>query len=105
MVLLWCHTFADFVLQTDEMALNKSSSNKWLAKHVFIYSLPFLLVFGPTFAVITFVLHFVTDYVSSRITSKLWKQEKRHEFFVVIGIDQALHITALVLTYALVGGW
>lgn len=113
LILLICvHTFADFVLQTDKMAINKSSSNYWLFIHVFIYSLcfcPFSIVLGwqggALLVLLSFMAHFCTDYVTSRMTSKLWKAGRRHAFFVVIGIDQALHLTALVLTYHWIGGW
>ena len=104
--LVWLHFFADFICQTDDMATKKSSSNKWLTIHVGVYSLPYFLlaVFYPISLVILFVginflLHWVTDYVSSRLTSFLWKHEERHWFFVIIGLDQALHFTALFLTF------
>lgn len=96
--LVWVHAFADFVLQTDKMATSKSSSNKWLALHVGIYAL-WLVPFGWRFALVNFAAHFCTDWVTSRATTKLWKAGERHWFFVVIGADQALHMTALVLTY------
>jgi hypothetical protein len=105
LLLVWVHTIADFVFQTDKMAINKSSSNRWLTLHVWVYILPFMVLFGPSFAAVNFLLHWATDYVSSRMTSKLWKAGKRHAFFVVIGIDQALHMTALILTYHWIGGW
>lgn len=98
LALVWMHTFADFFLQTDKMAINKSSSNRWMAIHVGVYSLVFV-IFSPLFALVNFILHFMTDYVSSRLTTRLWKSGERHWFFVVIGVDQALHMTALLLTY------
>jgi hypothetical protein len=104
LLLFWVHTLADFALQTDSMAINKSKSNKWLALHVSTYSVC-LLPFGGWFALVNFAAHFCTDYVTSRMTSKLWQAGERHWFFVVIGIDQALHLTALVLTYVWIGGW
>lgn len=101
--LIWMHFLADFVAQTDKMAQNKSSSNKWLSIHVLAYSAPFV-VFGPLFALINGIAHFITDYITSRVTSSLWKQEKRHWFFVVIGLDQAIHMTTLFLTYIYLNG-
>jgi len=102
-LLVWVHFFADFICQTDKMAINKSSSNKWLSIHVGIYAL-FLIPFGIEFALVNFALHFITDYISSRATTALWKAEKRHWFFVVIGADQALHLTALIATYPIFVG-
>jgi len=109
--LLAVHTFADFYIQTNAMAKNKSSSNFWLWLHVTAYSLffwPFGIVLGfwgvVLFVMVNFVAHFATDYVTSRMTSKYWKAERRHAFFVTIGVDQAIHITTLVVTYALIRG-
>src|SRR5882672_3322828 len=96
--LAWVHAFADFVMQSDKMAISKSSSNKWLLLHVGIYALC-LVPFGWRFALVNFAAHFCTDWVTSRATTKLWKAGERHWFFVMIGADQALHMTALVLTY------
>jgi hypothetical protein len=98
LVLIWIHFIADFIFQTDKMALNKSSNTKWLSIHVLVYSL-FFAFFGWKFTAVTYIAHWLTDFVSSRVTSYLWKKEKRHWFFVVIGLDQALHMTALILAY------
>jgi hypothetical protein len=98
LALIWIHFVADFILQTDKMALNKSKSNRWLGIHVVVYSCPFL-IFGWKFALVTGVFHFVTDYITSRGTSYLWRKEMRHWFFVLIGFDQAIHLTTLLLTY------
>jgi len=95
--LVWLHFLSDFILQTDKMAINKSSSNKWLGIHVLVYSIP-LLVFGWQFALINCLAHAITDFFSSRATSYLWKKNERHWFFVVIGLDQAIHITCLFMT-------
>lgn len=99
LVLIVMHFVCDFVLQTDYMALNKSKSFKVLALHVIVYSIPFCIVFSPLFGVVNGVLHFVTDAISSRATSYLWKKEKRHWFFVVIGADQMVHMLCLVTTF------
>lgn len=97
LLVIWIHFVADFIFQTDKMALNKSTSNKWLLSHVSVYTIP-LLWFGWKFALINGAAHFATDFCTSRWTSALWKKQKRHEFFIVIGLDQAIHMTTLILT-------
>lgn len=113
-VLLAAHWLADFVFQTDEMAVNKSSSNMWLGKHIGIYSLVMfgllcllVPVSGPFFGrqLALYVIyngcwHFVTDYITSRMTSYYWKKEERHKFFVTIGFDQLVHAVTLIVTWA-----
>lgn len=102
LVLIWMHFVADFVLQTDKMATKKSTDSRWLFFHCWVYSIPFAF-FGIQFALITLFFHFVTDYITSRETSYLWKKEQRHWFFTLIGFDQAIHLTTLLLTYRFLG--
>ena len=104
LLLIWIHFVADFLLQSDKMALNKSSSNEWLAIHVGIYTLPFF-IFGWQFALINGAAHFITDYFTSRYAKRLWIREERHWFFVIVGLDQAIHLTTLVVTYELLIGF
>jgi hypothetical protein len=47
--------------------------------------------------------HCVTDYVTSRITRRLWAQKRVHDFFVVIGLDQAIHMATMVATLPILG--
>lgn len=110
--LIWLHFLADFVAQTDQMAKNKSTSNGWLAGHIAAYTA--VMGFGLAivqfkqlgYGVLSFCLingaaHFCTDYVTSRITRRLWSEGQVHNFFVVIGFDQAVHLTTLVATMPL----
>lgn len=101
-IILAVHWFADFVLQTDKMAQNKSTSFKWLSSHVGVYTLC-LLPFGPTFSLVNGLAHFIIDAATSRATSRLWKNGDRHNFFVVIGLDQLIHTVILISTIPLMG--
>ncbi|RUP42182.1 MAG: DUF3307 domain-containing protein [Acinetobacter sp.] len=114
LALMLSHWVADFLCQTDWMAQNKSKSWRALLLHTFTYSTVMSILFtGYTtlagfefslmlffqFWFITFISHTATDYVTSRWTSKLWQQQKVHWFFVVIGFDQLMHYTQLLLTF------
>lgn len=103
LMLVWFHFLGDFILQSDRVATGKSKSNLILLEHVSLYSLPFVM-FGLYFAAVNLVLHFCVDWATSRLTSYLWAKEERHWFFVVIGADQALHMTCLLVTYLLILG-
>ena len=118
LVFLIAHYFGDFVFQTHWMALNKSSSMRALTAHVLTYSLTIFAVWGIInyfeanfkegvyLFFITAVTHFITDYFTSRVNSKLWNREKWHEFFLVLGFDQLIHQAtlyySLVFCYSLV---
>jgi len=101
------HFLADFGLQTHEQAINKSSSNKFLFYHVGVYSLIWLLATMSLgwkcliFAGITFVLHFITDYITSRISKPFFAKNDYHNGFVVVGFDQVLHMLQLFYTIKL----
>jgi len=107
------HWFSDFVLQTHWQAVNKSKSNEALTEHVLSYSTVWLLVSNiyavvtgnyimlAFFMPITFVCHWITDYFTSRLNSKLWAKGDYHNFFVSVGFDQVLHYIQLFLTFQL----
>ena len=102
-VLLVVHFVADFMLQSNWMAMGKSKQwgfNKNMATHIGIYTLC-LAPFGWVFACVNGLVHFIVDAFTSRATAYLWKREERHAFFVVIGFDQLLHTLTLLLTYQL----
>ncbi len=97
--LLTLHFIADFIMQSDYVARNKSKSNLVLLKHVTIYALPFMLLISPLYGTVNGVLHFIVDYFTSRLTGRLWGAGKVHWFFVTIGFDQLLHALILIWTY------
>lgn len=105
--LLATHWVADFVCQTSWQATNKSKNNIALGCHVLTYTgvlaIASFLLFGFTLPAVCFVvlnglLHFVTDYITSRISSKLYAKQDWHNFFVIVGMDQLIHQITLALT-------
>lgn len=105
LAILFSHWVSDFVAQTDQMAKGKSTSNKWLVAHVAAYGafmLIFMIVLTGHFPIVwlllNVVLHGCTDYVTSRVTSRLWKAGEVHWFFVVIGFDQLIHSVTMFVT-------
>jgi hypothetical protein len=122
--ILFAHWISDFVLQSGWMATNKSKNWLALGSHVVVYtaSMGFLmLIFGSIVAAafsttisgaimiitpLAFVkwialngaLHFITDAITSRITARLWKKNDMHNFFVVVGFDQFIHYSCLIIT-------
>lgn len=118
------HFIGDFAMQTSQMALNKSKSFFWLTLHVFTYTIPFWIWSGFAlggqravyFLTITFLLHMITDAITSRLTSKYWyisvqsgpdptarwslavNEQNRKKFWLTIGFDQLIHATCLLVT-------
>ncbi|KQS33959.1 DUF3307 domain-containing protein [Dyadobacter sp. Leaf189] len=104
--ILAVHYLADFVMQTDMQARNKSSNNRYLADHVLVYSFVWFVFTVPilewsafTFFVVTFICHFCTDYVTSRMVKKYFATGNTHGGFNVIGLDQILHYVQLYMTF------
>jgi hypothetical protein len=101
------HWVADFILQTDWQATNKSKNNYALLKHVLVYSAIMSIFIGLihqsvllfVFFAFTFLFHFLTDYFTSRLNSELWAKGDVHNFFVSVGFDQILHYYQLIFTY------
>lgn len=117
--LFFCHYVGDFRIQNDKMATNKSSSNKWLTIHVVTYMIPFFIFYtfyflfeseSMTFTTVlgvlglNFVLHWVTDYITSRIATHFHKKGNRGLFFETIGFDQFIHMVSLVSVHAYMVG-
>jgi len=105
------HFIGDFILQSSWMALNKSHNNRALLAHVATYTLvifvgswvlwykdPMDLNLIIAWTLTNGLLHFITDYITSRINSRLWKLENKHWFFTMIGFDQLIHYACLFFT-------
>lgn len=116
-IIIVIHFIADFIFQDEKWAVGKSKSIKHLLSHTITYSyiwfcasivfisseqLPIIFYL---FAPITFVFHTITDYFTSKVTSRLYAQGKFGSeipnlgFFTMIGFDQVLHYAQLFLTY------
>ena len=105
------HFLADFVFQTSQMATGKSKSLKWLSIHVGVYGLVSLLsMYLVANSVNSYylcfawwlgnvALHFVTYFITSKITSRYWENKNMRLFFVMIGFDQLIHNICLIGTY------
>ena len=114
MLFLISHWLADFIMQTDYEATNKSFDDSMLLKHTIKYSLVMSIIIGIftlmtlpkilLFLIITFLCHTVQDYYTSRLNARLWQENRRHDFFVSVGFDQVLHYLQLFLTYFLITG-
>lgn len=101
LLLIWLHFLSDFILQTSWMALNKSKFFIPLFAHVFVYWIPFTCFFGFRYGAVNLLAHFLTDFITARIAVKLAKREDKRYFFMVIGLDQAIHLSTLLLTLPL----
>lgn len=109
-ILIVQHFIFDWLFQTRWMANNKSKSWAALLAHVAVVSLGLSLTLwaiiwsggSPTYP-LTWVAfntlaHFVTDAITSRLTSRLYKAGKEKWFFTVIGFDQMIHYLTLFIT-------
>jgi hypothetical protein len=109
LLILVGHFIGDFILQWSWMANGKSKSDVILLQHVAVYTaaMTFIGLFAlPSLLVVEVFMwglangafHFLTDRVSSRVTSRLWHKQKVREFFMVIGLDQLVHYATLFAT-------
>lgn len=119
------HWLSDFVLQNNKQKpsrdrkLSKKIKNliKYLIPHTLIYSLiltlfvlilnlfSLLAVFSIIklilFFIITYITHFVTDFTVTMVNVGYLRKNKRHKYFVSIGLDQFLHYVVLFITILL----
>ena len=103
--LFFLHFLADFVLQPDWVAKGKSINIFCLTYHVLVHSIVFFLGLLPfnqenalMFMLSNCIIHFIVDYFTSKINSKLYKSGNNHNFFIGIGADQYIHAVTIILT-------
>lgn len=122
LALLTAHFIGDALLQNNWMALGKSKRFLPLTVHAAVYATCFL-PWGAKFVLVTFITHWLTDFCTSRVSSKLWflpmqpipvkdpqegiriwthycyiDDSKRHWFFVWLLLDQLIHFFTLAFT-------
>lgn len=101
------HFVADFVLQPHKWASTKAHNMASLTKHVGVYAGCYAVVgwtFLPyaqmwVFVIVTFVLHWITDFFTSKFTSHYFGKKDYHNGFVIVGLDQFLHACQLLITF------
>ena len=107
--ILLIHFLADFGLQTHEQANKKGEGksfwNIYLFRHVLTYTLVWFVwlichctdseqvILGTVFV---FVTHYITDWITSRLSKPLFASENYHDGFVIIGADQVAHYLSLI---------
>lgn len=96
------HFYGDFYFQSNNMAVNKSTSWKWLGIHAAVYTLilaaSFIAKVSWEFVLINGFCHFWIDAASSKVTKFYWNKKDYHNFFVVVGFDQFIHNIILLVT-------
>ncbi len=102
---LICHLVGDYVLQTDWMAKNKTSSLFAALVHAFFYALPFVLITGLTWALfVIFSTHILIDHyrlagMIMRLKQWSWKRADHPatppdiNLMLLIVIDNTIHLT------------
>lgn len=123
--ILFNHTIADFVFQTDYMARNKSSNWRALIDHIGVYTLIttvlmlWEILFIPgmsgiltmlinkngwhffTWIMVNAFLHFGIDAISSRLSKYFFTKGDYLNGFIIVGFDQLLHFISLFGTISL----
>jgi hypothetical protein len=112
---LFTHFVADFIIQTDYQAKNKSKCFMALTEHIVTYMLTSILAMiifalaaglsvqrAIAFCVINGALHLVVDAITSRYNARKWAegmaQGSLRGFFIGVGFDQFIHTACLVST-------
>ena len=104
--LVVAHFVADFILQGPVISAGKRGFNKHMLLHGVIMSLAFvipLLGFNlgrvAVGAFFLFLLHTATDAARGEINRTFKLKSENYFYWVVLGIDQILHISAIYFLF------
>jgi len=95
-IILFSHFIADFVMQSDEIALKKSTSLKALRTHGVDYLISTGLIF---LLCMNAAWYLVVDSVSRKLITYFWKKEQRHWFFATISADPFTHLLVFFVVF------
>jgi len=110
LIIFILHIFGGFFLQSNRISKLKRKNLFYLLQHVGLYTLIFV-VFSPILLGITFlqgivysvingVLHFIVDFFTGKLKSKMIvKDEIKYNLTVVL--DYSIHLTLLFITFIL----
>lgn len=119
LIILTIHWVADYVVQLSKWQLGKSESLSCLFSHTGAYicttwTMGFIILtiynkgqnsweYGNLFifCAITFVIHTIQDFFTSKLNSYLKRFNYNKEFWVSVSFDQLLHYVQLLITYQL----
>lgn len=104
LITIFCiHFLADFILQTEWMALGKSKEWAPLIAHIVTYTLTLLLfsslwmpgAIALAWSIGNGICHMWVDFFSSRAMRAAREAGQERKFFMIFGIDQLLHYVCL----------
>ena len=88
-----CHLIGDYVLQCDFIAKSKGDNLYHMFVHCFLYCIPFAVVFGMDWKIVTiFLTHILIDLLKAR-----WKKINYVQ-------DQIFHYIIGLIFFTLMGG-
>ena len=102
------HIFGGFLLQSKRISKLKRENTFYLLQHVGMYTLIFV-VFSPILLGLTFweglefsllngVLHFVVDFFTGKLKSKLFEKDE-FKYHLTVVLDYSLHLALLFITF------
>lgn len=113
LILIIGHWLSDFIFQTTEDTFNKTNKNI-LSIHSLEYSTLISVIVGINmlagiivtdkwyyiigFFISTFILHYIIDYLTSKLSKIYWDKKDRFGYFSTIITDQLVHLILLFLT-------